>query len=227
MNLRILIILLISFSSLTIKAGNDPLKKPKVWEMLKESPQDEALWAAYMGKSWVCMTIHEKEQIDKWKSDIEASRPKIKNNNPEVHVALTPQLQKEIDTQVFAEDDEFWEDEVLQSAVSQQESVKIEAELQEHFEELEKKMVQTPNLIEILSRDLRKNFILIEDEFDMEFEALGKSYVSYWDKYPNGKYSPERWVYEKKMELKAYKKEEFERLKVSMIASISSSNSSH
>ncbi|OHX67006.1 hypothetical protein [Flammeovirga pacifica] len=228
MKLRVIIFLLVIASSYNVNAGNDPLKKPKVWEMLKESPSDEGLWAAYVGKSWVCMTIHEKEQIEKWQAEIEASRPApTKNLNPEVHVAMTAELKKEIETQVFAEDDEFWEDEVMQSSVSQQEQVKIEAELQEHFEALEEKMVQTPSMINILSRDLRKNFILIEDEFDMEYESLGKVYTSYWEKHPNGKYSPEKWVYEKKLELKSFKKEEFEKIKSSMIASVSSSKTTH
>ncbi|NLR93097.1 hypothetical protein [Flammeovirga agarivorans] len=209
-----------------VSAGNDPMKKPKVWKMLQESPNDNALWAAYLGKSWICMTIHEKENIEKWRGTLKTG---TSNSTPStgVHIALTPELQKEIDEQVFSETDEFWEGEALQSDVTQQETVKEQEALKAHFVEMEQRMVMVPPAITRLSRNLRENFVLIEDEFAIEYEALGLSYESYWDIYPNGKYSPEKWVYEHNMELKKLKKVEFEKIKHSMLASVASTNESN
>lgn len=200
--------------------ANDPLNKPKVWSLLQETPTDMSLWAAYVGKSWICMTIHEKENIEGWKMMLKTSSPIVQ----QTHISLTPEQQKEIHEEVFTEEDEFWEGQALQTDVRANEILQEEQELKQHFEEMEQRMVQVPNTITMLSRNLRENFILIDDEFRMEFEALGLEYTGYWDTYPKGNFSPEKWVYERNMELKNLKKQEFEKIKTSMLASVVSAN---
>ncbi|AZQ63556.1 hypothetical protein EI427_15400 [Flammeovirga pectinis] len=212
---------LLSFTNAS--ADNDPLNKPKVWSMLQESPSDASLWAAYVGKSWVCMTITEKDKIATWKTFLKENKAEVVANVGSSAIHLTADQQKTIKEEVFEESDDFWEGEVLQSQIKLDEVTKEEVELKEHFEQMEQRMVATPSVITILSRNLRENFILIDDEFRMEFESLGLEYNGYWDTYPNGKYSPERWVYERNVELKAKKKIEFEKIKMSMLASVTSS----
>ncbi|MBB6462902.1 hypothetical protein [Flammeovirga kamogawensis] len=220
------IFLIISSVLLSFKnasADNDPLNKPKVWSMLQESPSDPSLWAAYVGKSWACMTINEKDKVATWKTYLKENRKEVVAKVGNSSVNLTEDQQKKIKEEVFHESDDFWEGEVLQSQIKVDEALREEVELKEHFEQMEQRMVATPSVITILSRNLRENFILIDDEFRMEFESLGLEYVGYWDTYPNGKYSPERWVYERNVELKAKKKIEFEKIKMSMLASVASS----
>ncbi|MBD0399854.1 hypothetical protein [Flammeovirga sp. EKP202] len=213
--------LLLAFTFLTLNAyANDPLNKPKVWSLLQETPTDMSLWAAYVGKSWVCMNISEKENIKSWKQMLGPSGPLAQaeqHNRPS-----NEQLQKE----VFAANDEFWGGEELQTQVTANEILLEKQELRQHFEEMEQQMVQTPSAITTLARNLRENFILIDDEFRMEFESLGLEYVGYWDKYPQGKYSPEKWVQERSMELKHLKKQQFEKIKSSMLASAVSAEES-
>ncbi|KXX68562.1 hypothetical protein [Flammeovirga sp. SJP92] len=209
--------LLLAFTFFSVNVyANDPLNKPKVWSLLQETPTDMSLWAAYLGKSWVCMNITEKENIKNWKQMLGSSAPLAKS---EQHIRISTEQQKQIQEEVFHDEHEFWEGEELQSQVTANEILQEKQELKQHFEEMEQKMVQTPSAITSLSRNLRENFILIDDEFRMEFESLGLEYVGYWDKYPNGKYSPEKWVHERSMELKNLKKQQFEKIKSSMLAS--------
>ncbi|NME67662.1 hypothetical protein [Flammeovirga aprica] len=210
--------LLLAFTTLSVNAyANDPLNKPKVWSLLQETPTDMSLWAAYVGKSWVCMNIAEKENIKSWKQMLGSSAPLAQN---EQHMRISAEQQKQLETEVHAADDAFWEGEELQEQVTANEILQERQELKQHFEEMEQKMVQTPSAITQLSRNLRENFILIDDEFRMEFESLGLEYTGYWDKYPEGKYSPEKWVHERNIELKNLKKQQFEKIKSSMLASV-------
>lgn len=218
------LILVLLIGNLNVYA-DDPLNKPKVWILLQETPTDTSLWAAYVGKSWVCMTITEKENISNWKLLIKSSAPIVQQTA--THVTLTAEQQKEIHEEVFQESDEFWEDEILQTEVKENEILQEERELKQHFEEMEERMVQTPSVITMLARNLRENFILIDDEFRIEFESLGLEYTGYWEKYPKGDYSPERWVHERNLELKNLKKQEFEKIKSSMLASVVSARNNN
>jgi len=56
----------------------DPLKKPHLWRQLVDTPDNQSLWAEYMGKGWKDMTEEDKRYINRWRKAIE------ENNVPKV-----------------------------------------------------------------------------------------------------------------------------------------------
>ncbi|GEM_PF-5700423 len=56
----------------------DPLKKPHLWRKLVDTPDNQSLWAEYMGKDWKDMTEEDKRYISRWRKAI------VENNAPKV-----------------------------------------------------------------------------------------------------------------------------------------------
>ncbi len=73
--------LLLLFGSSAVaqeKEIHDPLKKPHLWRQLVDTPENDELWAEYMGKDWKGMTEEDKRYIGKWKAAIALeNEPKI------------------------------------------------------------------------------------------------------------------------------------------------------
>lgn len=52
----------------TKKSIEDPLKKPVIWEQLKESPYDDALWTNYFDQDLFSLTREQYISYNEWKS---------------------------------------------------------------------------------------------------------------------------------------------------------------
>ena len=61
-------------------------------------------------------------------------------------------------------------------------------------------VAKSPYLQKLMS-NISKNFMLIEDYFDEEFDRYGASYEFYEDKYPKGEYNKVQWIEEHEKKL--------------------------
>lgn len=152
---RILLIIAIGlfFSTASEAIGqsttNDPLKKPAIWNRLKDYPKSDNLWKAYFGKDLFELDSDEGKNYRLWRAFLisektkqeEEERAKILSNyrTEESYVAKSPYLQR-------------------------------------------------------LMSNINRNFMLIEDFFDEEFDNHGESYEFYEDKHPDGKFNKITWI---------------------------------
>ncbi|WP_146201741.1 hypothetical protein [Sediminitomix flava] len=184
--------------------GTDPLNKPEIWGMLTSDPGSTFLWSTYVGKPWITLTYNEKERVESWKLELLAT------------------IQASIEEKVVAEEkaqpvSKVWGEGQSQEEIAHVEEVKLAAEQEAHFKEIESQMLKESAEISSLKSNVVMNFILIEENFETEYNALGEEYTYYEMVHPDGKYSREKWVTEKSKELRVLKKKEFQRLKAQMI----------
>jgi len=198
----ILVTALFMISWNEIPQQSDPLSKPTVWQKLTTSPSDSSLWALYVGKPWVCMTIVEKEKIDKWQSEL---RIEVRANQKS--------------TEINPENaDKFWETEKEGPGPAELAAAEERREVVTYLKQLEEVMVEEPSFLSELKTNVGQNFIIIEDTYREEFMALGKEYKDYQSSHPNGKFSKQQWVDQKGRELQELKRKEFEKIKSQMLA---------
>ena len=201
--ISVMVFCLLSFLPTQGQSIQDPLKKPRVWAMIMDAPESRISWVKYMGKPWSTLSEKEKKQIEVWKNKIqnlvdEANNAAIINTDEDVFAGFD-------NTEAAKAHKEVVEKEELNKAT--------------FFASYEKAMIEESQLLVGLKRNIIANFIIIDDTYREEFEAIGIAYQTYDKVHPENKYNKETWVVEKEKELIEFKKKQLEELKKSMEAS--------
>lgn len=184
-------------------SANDPLKKPKVWDLLLDSPADSSLWASYVGKPWVTMTYVEKENIGRWRQGLrgsQSSRVDEAGGFADNGAAEMDLVSRQVEKKLVEENTQRLKDEQIAYLI-----------------QLEQMMLEEPPFLVDLKSNVAANFIIIDDTYREEFEAVGIEYVDYATAHPDGRYSKEQWVAEKDNQLKQIKQKQLNTIKQQLI----------
>jgi len=73
---------------------------------------------------------------------------------------------------------------------------KVDHEKMRYYAEKEKELTNYIQKMEVLKSNVSKNFVIIEELFELTFDELGLTYTFYSEKYPDGDYNMVRWVEE-------------------------------
>jgi hypothetical protein len=185
----------------------DPLNKPAVWAKLVDGPQNEQLWAEYLGQPWESLDEKAIRQVRKWQSHIAIESI----SNREAIMGQASRFQSAADVSIFS--DEFWAIPAIpvkvQQVIQDQLEERMRQEQLQFLKGAEEIMTSITPQIDVLARNVQANFIIIEDLFFEEFLGLGLEYTYYDHQYPQGNYNIDTWVKEQLKRLKDLKRQQF------------------
>lgn len=166
----------------------DPLKKPKIWEALKNSPDNNKLWCQYVGKKWAELSLAEKEDINIMKQNL-----------------LLSMLDAESALVIEADAEPGEGDEEILDFTS------VSANEVDNAE----KMINYEAYAEIadLRDNVEENFVILEDLYKELFTEYSSKYIYYKEKYPDGDYSKVKWIEEQEAILGRFRMERLEKLR--------------
>ncbi len=194
-NALLFLFLLVSIFSFS-QDSKDPLGKPKLWSTLQKNASNQAVWSAYVGKPWVSLTLQEKEQINQWKELLKG------NYETFGKVRLS----------------EEWNVEEQQKLMEEEQKMELIQKQESYFTQLSQTFTQLPEHIADLRQNTAANFVIIEEAYKDEFEALGLSYTTYRSAHPKGEYSKEQWLKDVESKLLEKKQAQFKSVKEEIAA---------
>jgi hypothetical protein len=173
--------------------------------MLETAPRDSALWASYMGKPWIIMSITEKEQIGTWMENLLNNRGDVMEEKEELVASNS-------------NDDNIWHFKEVEQEIKAHEEEELHKEQIAYIKDLEEISIIEPTEIVELKANIRQNFVILDDLYAEQFEALGLPYKTYAETFPRGNYSKETWLKEKEEQLKQVKMRKLTALRRQMAA---------
>lgn len=170
---------------------NDPLKKPVLWNKLKEDPSSSKLWAEYLGKPWNSMNKAEKEQVSIWRQEL------LLQKISEREVVITSEREDE-------------------NKPEKEKVMRTEEMRAEEIKNAESLIMQERDEITELKTNISENFVILEDLYRDAFSEFDVEYVSYDETHPNGTYPLPKWIEEQEAKLKKLKRKKLEELRANM-----------
>ncbi|MGF1532211.1 MAG: hypothetical protein ACFCUI_00795 [Bernardetiaceae bacterium] len=183
--------------------ANDPLKKPKIWQTLKEDPTDAAAWEAYMGSPVSKLSDKDLGRYASWKQQLMLQR--LTENEAIVGLVISDQMMDDffIDEQAFTEFDRLIKETLASSepGITRADLAGVEAIIMTEREDLS-----------YLKRNIKQNFAIIEDVYQEIFAEYKVEYEFYQDKYPDGSYSQTKWIEDHEIKLKQLRDDQIKKL---------------
>ncbi len=180
--------LLLLFFAGAVDAQNaenkDPMNKPDVWLKLKQNPNDQVLWETYLGKKIKDFTSDDNDKIATWQEQLMVLQ------SEHADVIITSK----------ADTDESDED-ILRDMQAGD------------WQNLEEVVMSSGSEIKEMRQNVDANFALLEDLYMESFEEQGLDYISYNEKYPDGKYSKTAWIEAQEETLRQAKMKELQALR--------------
>lgn len=181
----------------------DPMKKPMVWQELKQAPTDADLWQEYMGKPLNALNNKELENYRNWKQQLMLQR--LTENEAIVGLVISDEMKDEffIDEQAFTEFDKLIKETISASepGITRADLAGVEAMIMSEREDLN-----------MLKQNIKQNFVIIEDVYRDIFSEYKIKYEFYHEKHPDGEYSKTKWVEEHEKKLKKLRAEQLKKL---------------
>lgn len=182
---------------------SDPLKKPGVWQSLKQDPTDRELWEEYMGKSLGALSPDELQKYANWKQQLMLQR--LTENEAIVGLVISDEMKDDffIDEQAFTEFDALIKETIAASepGITRADLAGVEAIILSERDDLT-----------MLKQNINENFVIIEDIYDEVFAEYKIKYEFYHEKYPNGDYSKTKWVEDQEARLKKLRDDQIKML---------------
>lgn len=182
---------------------SDPLKKPAVWQELKQDPTNESLWKEYMGKPLTTLSPDEQGKYNNWKQQLMLQR--LTENEAIVGLVISDEMKDDffIDEQAFTEFDRLIKETISASepGITRADLAGVEAIIMSEREDLK-----------MLKQNIKQNFVIIEDIYSDVFAEYKVEYQYYHEKYPDGDYSKTKWVEEHEAKLKKLRADQLKKL---------------
>lgn len=181
---------------------DDPYKKPDLWKKLRSNPNDSTLWVKYVGKNWSVMSRKEQENIAKWRQELYIQS-----------IADQESIIGELDNNATASTSSA---DLFKNmpAIAPSGAARTASETDmKQLANLESIIMQERNDIAELKKNIRENFVILEDALRDAFQELGAEYRYYFDVHPDGKYSELLWIEEQETRLKQLKQKKVSELR--------------
>ncbi|TAD98699.1 MAG: hypothetical protein EAZ97_10495 [Bacteroidetes bacterium] len=229
------LILLLNFSVFAqTRKFKDPLHKPDVWQKIEASPQDEALWAEYLGKLPQKLSVYDKKKISIWKKNLEELQNKP--NQESTLANVVNQRSKPNNNNTLNQDNSRFksstnivetEETVIAPKMSLA-SLKTRTNLpelqQKNLDDIAGLMLAENPEVRELKRNIYANFVILEDAYQELFKDHGLKYKTYDQVHPEGEYSQLKWIEEQDQKIQAVKEKRVKALYKRYTASASSNN---
>jgi len=177
----------------------DPNHNPKLWKEILLNPNDQTLWAKYMGRaSWSALSASEKERINIWKRDMTAAvKAKRSDGTP---TSFSPTEEKKpltAEEKKLAKIKEAEED--GKTVITRTDKINFDAFMGEYLKD-------SPQMKE-LKKNMLANFKVIEDGLFEKYAEFDRDYTYYHEIHPDEDYSFEKWITEHETKVRKWRQE--------------------